>query len=425
MRFSIITPVHKTDLNILRQTAASILAQTYTDYEWVIAPNNAADTPEFYQALYNEFPMASIAKSGMMPSTNSIGAIKAAAFALGVGDYLVELDWDDVLTPDALAEMSVCISEHQPDFIYSNDSYFTGDFQKAGRFNPAYGWKWRDFEYNGHVLDENIAFDFRDPASALWIYFAPDHVRCWNREFYNRIGGHNPNIAIGDDHELMLRTWLNTSEEKLFHIDKCLYLYRAENNTWLSERNAEIQQQVQVNYQNYVMPVALEWAKRRNLLALDLCASINPTPGFQSVDIASPANYIMDLNDTWKFPDNSVGIIRAADALEHLRDKQHVMSEIHRVLAPGGFLLSYTPSALGQGAFQDPTHVSYWVKNSFYYYTKSQYAQYIRNIDKRFMTHRLFESFPNDYCKHENILYVTFEAQCIKNDYTPPGLIEI
>ena len=112
-----------------------------------------------------------------------------------------------------------------------------------------------------------------------------------------------------------------------------------------------------------------------------------------------------DLENGIPLPDNSCGVVRAHDALEHIRNSQLIMSEIHRVLAPGGILLSQTPSTDGRGAWQDPTHVSFWNQNSFWYWTRKQQAQYIRNA-RMFRECKLATEFPDDYCRQNNIPYV-------------------
>ena len=71
------------------------------------------------------------------------------------------------------------------------------------------------------------------------------------------------------------------------------------------------------------------------------------------------------------FEDNHFGSISAFDFLEHVprqlyseSSKQifypfvNLMSEIWRVLAPGGRLLAVTPAFPASGAFVDPTHVN-------------------------------------------------------------------
>jgi SAM-dependent methyltransferase len=97
-------------------------------------------------------------------------------------------------------------------------------------------------------------------------------------------------------------------------------------------------------------------------------------------------------------------VIRAHDALEHIKNQQLLMSEIHRVLCPGGILLSQTPSTDGRGAWQDPTHVSFWNQNSFWYWTRMQ-AKYIHNT-KMFRECKLSTEFPSDWHKENNIPYV-------------------
>ncbi|WP_438315713.1 hypothetical protein ACSHWO_26925 [Streptomyces sp. HUAS TT3] len=54
-----------------------------------------------------------------------------------------------------------------------------------------------------------------------------------------------------------------------------------------------------------------------------------------------------------------MGLVRAVDFLEHVPQKIPLINELYRLLAPGGMLLSLTPSSDGRGAYQDPTHVAY------------------------------------------------------------------
>ncbi len=84
------------------------------------------------------------------------------------------------------------------------------------------------------------------------------------------------------------------------------------------------------------------------------------------------------------FPEGSVGVIRAVDFFEHVADKVALINELYRLLAPGGLLLSQTPSTDGRGAFQDPTHVAFYNENSFWYYTEAQYRNYAPGIRARF-----------------------------------------
>ena len=53
----------------------------------------------------------------------------------------------------------------------------------------------------------------------------PNHVRIWERELYHQIGGHNSNVPIMDDHEILIRTFLAT---RMIHLNKLGYVqYRS------------------------------------------------------------------------------------------------------------------------------------------------------------------------------------------------------
>jgi hypothetical protein len=83
------------------------------------------------------------------------------------------------------------------------------------------------------------------------------------------------------------------------------------------------------------------------------------------------------------------GVFRAHDALEHLRDPIHTMRELHRCLAPQGWLLSQTQHRR-RGAFQDPTHVSFWS------YTRSDKNRFI-NCPLRFQASRVKNFLPSKW----------------------------
>jgi SAM-dependent methyltransferase len=110
------------------------------------------------------------------------------------------------------------------------------------------------------------------------------------------------------------------------------------------------------------------------MLRLNLGCSDAAQPGFINVDRWEPPwattdNFQrVDLGGPWPWESGSVEHIRAVDIIEHLADKTHTMNELHRVLKPGGTVEIIVPTTDGRGAFQDPTHVSFWNRNSFFYY---------------------------------------------------------
>jgi SAM-dependent methyltransferase len=106
------------------------------------------------------------------------------------------------------------------------------------------------------------------------------------------------------------------------------------------------------------------------LICIDLGCGTHKAEGFIGVDVvaADGVDVIANLNGYFPFPDNSVDFIKAHDIIEHLPDRIHTMNEIWRILKPDGIVDISVPSTDGRGAFQDPTHVSFWNINSFMYY---------------------------------------------------------
>ncbi len=81
------------------------------------------------------------------------------------------------------------------------------------------------------------------------------------------------------------------------------------------------------------------------------------------------------------------------------------MQEAHRCLTRHGWLLTLTPSTDGRGAFQDPTHVSFWNSNSFWYYTRPEQARFIHS-PVLFEANRVKNFYPSDWHREHQIVYV-------------------
>ena len=230
-------------------------------------------------------------------------------------------------------------------------------------------------------------------------------------------------LEVGDDFDLVVRTYLAGVE--FAYIPECLYVYRLQeggSNTYLL-RNAEIQRVQQELSNKYFYHLVEEWARRERLPKADFGGATGCPAGYAPIDLQNGHDVFEWMQ---ALEDSSVGVIRAHDFLEHIPSGRVVelMNEIHRVLVPGGWLLSSTPSTDGRGAFQDPTHVTFWNQNSFWYYTRRQQAQYVPAIAARFQATRVWTDFPNDWCKQHNIAYVHADLCALKGQ-RQPGICEI
>jgi len=225
---------------------------------------------------------------------------------------------------------------------------------------------------------------------------------------------------VGDDHDLLCRTYL--SGASFGYTNSCLYLYRYHHKNTFLQRNPEIVEQVEKNQDRYQHELAIEWCDRNKFPKVDLGGAHNAVEGFTTVDLAN-ADICCDIvKEGLPFEDDSVGCIRASDFLEHIPQGHGIinaMNEIYRVLVPGGWLLSATPSTDGRGAFQSPDHVSFWNENSFWYYTNHDYAKYVPKIKCRFQSVRCKTVFPSDWHKHNQICYVLADLCALKGQRQP------
>jgi len=420
VKFSIITPTHLKN-SFLGDLYESLVAQTYENWEWVIYLNGVEGGLD---ALVN-YPVLVAIKSDerikivVSDEINSkIGFNKNKAFHLGTGDVLVEVDHDDMLTPDCLEELYKAFQDPTVGFVYS-DSITYHVNNEFTPYDAHYGWTYKKVMWRGK---EHYSMNSFAPTShsMAYIWYAPDHVRAWRKSVYVSIGGHNVNLDVCDDHELVIRTYLNT---KMHHINKPLYVYRITgNNTWL-ERNQAIQDTTRELFKQYAWDLACKDAKDRGLDIVELGGGINPRAGCNiNIDLED-GNVTADLNNGIPLPDNSVGVINASHIIEHLNDKHKIMAEIYRVLADDGWVFIQVPSTDGRGAFQDPTHVSYWNENCFWYYTRKDKAMFIRNDKIRFQEFKLDTFWWEP--RSDNIAITDAWLVAIKSDKRRPHPVKI
>jgi glycosyltransferase involved in cell wall biosynthesis len=411
MKVSVFTPLTANGNRFIQEAYDSLVAQSHTDWEWVVLENNGGRLPK--RILKDK-------RVRLYGATaRGVGALKLDACTRATGDALLELDHDDLLRPDTLELVAKAI-EGGADFVYSDFAEFKTDTWEPNPYSSAFGWESYEAEWCGHALTA-----MRAPTDHLaWrrIEWAPNHLRAWRTSFYRQlpgfpyvggqqvpfVGGHDASLEFADDHDLVMRSLL--SGGKCEHIAKCLYYYRVHGSNNTSTRNARIQELESLVYDRYIYALAEHQARERGLSLIDLCGAHNSPGHYESWDLTLGH----DLDKVWPALDGSVGVIRAFDAIEHLRDPIHTMNEAWRVLAPGGVMLVSVPSTEGRGAWCDPTHVSFWNDLSFRYYSDDQFRCYVPAIKARFQVAR---------CRNLQgaIPYVQAELIALKDGYRPMG----
>ena len=112
-RFSIIMPVYNAGA-YLEDSLASVLAQTCDDYEVILIDDGSVDGSgekcDAHAAAHGSCQVIHQENQGPLLA-------RRAGFARARGEYLVLLDADDELRPDALTVLTEAIEEHHPDIV--------------------------------------------------------------------------------------------------------------------------------------------------------------------------------------------------------------------------------------------------------------------------------------------------------------------
>lgn len=250
--FSFFTCTFNTKKEYLYRLYMSMIMQTYNDWDWYILDDSSNDeTVEILKSFKDE--RIKIIKN--ISNHGNIGFNKHLIAMACDGDYLVEVDHDDELLPYCLEYLNMAFEKFpDSDFVYSDE------IENIDGVPCIYGegWGWNEGSTRGEIVrDRYVEFSSVpeiNPYSIRTIYSQPNHVRCWKKDFYHKIGGHDISLGVLDDMELLIRTFLNG---KMTKINKVLYIqYEIGNrmeggeNTQ-SKRFAEIQRTCRLLYEHY------------------------------------------------------------------------------------------------------------------------------------------------------------------------------
>lgn len=244
MLISVFTSTFNTGAAVIGRTYASLKAQTYTNWEWVVSDDSAdTETFNYLRQLQSEDDRIKLYR--IFPQTNgNIGEAKYRAAMMCSGELIAELDHDDELTRDALEELrKAALENRDAGFFYSDCAEID-----AQRNSLTYG----ETYCNGYGTYYETEYDGKNylvgktpeinPVTIRHISGVPNHLRAWNRMFYLRIGGHNRSVKIADDYEMIVRTFLNT---RMVHIPLMLYFQHYHDNNTQHARREEILTEVE------------------------------------------------------------------------------------------------------------------------------------------------------------------------------------
>jgi len=248
---SIVTPLYNTNKKYFLKAYKSLVNQTLNDWEWILVD----DSPNVNKGLVktiNDLKDIRIHYYRISPTNGNIGLSKWRGNCMSTGKWLLEFDHDDELTYWALQTLKEATEAYPKNrFVYSDNATIDGKDKPNGPmygdsgFGMGFGYTYWS---NTPEKDKKIFSDCSpaiNNATVRHIVGMPNHFRCWERNLYFAIGGHNKCMRIADDYELCVRTFLCT---KMTHIPFCCYLQRfdGKNSQDSGNNKADIQRRVRL-----------------------------------------------------------------------------------------------------------------------------------------------------------------------------------
>ncbi len=198
---SIITPVYDPPEEILQETIASVLAQTYTNWELCLVDGGSAN-PQIRTLLDRAATQDTRIRVAYLMENLGIAGNSNAAAALATGEFFVFLDHDDTLAPNMLFEVASALNERpEADLIYFDEDKLS--------------------EFGGHRSEPFFKPDWSPELLLSANYLMHSVVR---GELFVAVGGFATNADGAQDWDLALRCIERSTA--IIHIPKILYHWR-------------------------------------------------------------------------------------------------------------------------------------------------------------------------------------------------------
>lgn len=201
VKISLLTPVHNTPTDFLEAMFASVLAQTYENWELCVvdAGSNRAETVETMRRWESRDPRIRVeglgANLGIADNTNR-------ALNMATGDFVACLDHDDVIAPFALYELArAAVENPEADIFYSDEDRLSAEGKRHGPFFKP--------EWDPELL-----------CASMYI----GHLSAFRRSLAVELGGFRKEFDLSQDYDFALRA--TERARAIHHIPHVLYHWR-------------------------------------------------------------------------------------------------------------------------------------------------------------------------------------------------------
>ena len=200
LKISVLVPVYEPDIHFLTEMVQSVLDQTYGNFELILSDGSLTENFEVLKLAKSDKRIRYIrAGEGGGISDNTNEALRVAA-----GRVVAFMDQDDLIEPQAL-ELIASEFDKGAVIVYTDeDKYLTGKNRYASPYRK------RDYNFDLLLSNNYIC-----------------HMFAVKRSLARQVKGFNPKYDGAQDHDFILRCCDSTDEDKIVHIKKILYHWRA------------------------------------------------------------------------------------------------------------------------------------------------------------------------------------------------------
>lgn len=213
-KLSVVMPVYNPEIEFLDKAIESVRDQVYTDWELCIA-DDASTQPGVLERLRYWASVDTRIHVCQRDTNGQIAQATNSAAALASGHFLVFLDQDDCLPPQALAEIALAVADNPKiDLLYTDDDKITPEGDRyAPQFKP----------------------DWSPELLLSYMYFS--HALVIRRSLFESLGGLRDGFEGAQDYDLALRA--TEATDQIAHLPMVLYHWRATNHSTASSGHAK------------------------------------------------------------------------------------------------------------------------------------------------------------------------------------------
>ena len=203
-RFSVITPVYNTQRRHLEECISSVLAQSFQDWELCLVDDHSSSR-DVRSTLERAGKLDPRIRIKYRSVNGGIVAASNDALSMATGEFVVLLDHDDVIEPDALERVNATLkSDPEIDYVYSDETTISSTGRVDQRFYKP-DWSPERFRHQMYVC----------------------HLSTIRRTVIEAVGGFREGFDGSQDYELIFRVM--DEVRKIGHVRELLYHWRMTN----------------------------------------------------------------------------------------------------------------------------------------------------------------------------------------------------